>query len=128
MQLDPEIIGQLPGVTDDQKEMLIRGEIAETLMKSPAWKILLDWAEMRCNLSLGKLKDAAFANHEAQRAFLQLWRVNEDWLRDIQIYFAGLVKDRDAVINDLSASLQDIPVRDMPVVESNLRTEHEEMQ
>lgn len=113
MQLDPEVLGQLPGITDEQKKMLILGEVAEDLMKSQSWKILLDWAESRCNLSLGKLKDAAFAHPEVQRAFLQLWRINEDWLRDLQIYFKGLVADRDAVINDYASTAQSMPVQDV---------------
>lgn len=112
--LAPEILNAAGGITEENKRILYLGDLAESLMNSTVWPLLLDWAESRANVSLGRLKGAAYAEPRIQQLFSQRWRTDEDWLRDLQVYMKGLVADRDSLIETYSRITQDIKVNDLP--------------
>ena len=116
MQLDAEIIGQMPGLDEEHKKMLYEGEVADGFLKSRPWAMLMEWLEGRANLQLSALRKARFASGDIRLQLENRWHDTEDILKDLQVYFKGLIADRDAVIADYASIVQDMPVQDMPDV------------
>lgn len=87
----------------DSQRLLVEGEIAGDLIQGPAWRMLLDWAEKRCELSLAAIRSNKSSDPLMARELQRNWQRDENWLTSLQAHFIGMVNDREYLRSTLQA-------------------------
>ncbi len=87
----------------DSQKLLVEGEIAGDLIASPAWRMLLDWAEKRCEISLTAIRGNKSSDPLLSRELQRNWQRDEGWLTALQSHFIGMVNDREYLRSTLQA-------------------------
>lgn len=108
--LDAEIISAM-SITDEQKRTLALGDVADALRESPAWRLILDWGEQRCNQRLVTMRKARNADGAMKLALQDRWDADEQFLQDLQVFVGGLIADRDALVETYSRIVHDTKAR-----------------
>ena len=87
----------------DSQKVLVEGEISGDLVNGPAWPLLLDWAEKRCNNALAAIRNNKSSDPVICRELQRNWQRDENWLLGLQCHFKGMVADRDFLRQSLQA-------------------------
>jgi hypothetical protein len=93
---------------------IAEGEMAEGLVHSPAWPLLVNFAEERCNRSLARLRNYKGSDKDFVFHAWRIWREDEDWLTAIQRFFLAKIEDKEAMREELRAQEKSFGVDHTP--------------
>jgi hypothetical protein len=88
----------------EEKDLLDKSSAYEQLVASPAWKLLLDFFEARCNASLARLRGSASSDAHVNESLRLAWKRDEAVLADLQAEVLGTIARRRDWLEELAAT------------------------
>lgn len=84
--------------------VLQQGRDFETLVKLPAWKLLLDWLEVRTKASLTTMYESLSTDPMVMNGLKQNWRNSEGLLHEIQKHVYDTIEIKRVLVQALLES------------------------
>lgn len=83
---------------EETQAILNEGRAAFEFLHSRFYHFVLDWAEKRCNTSLGKVRGCVSDDAQVCKGTMRRWQQDERWLIDLQEYVVGNAKNYEDLV------------------------------
>ena len=84
--------------SEETKRILEEGRLAYEFQHSRYYNFILDWAEKRCNTSLGKVRACVSSDPQVVTPITKRWQFDERWLIDFQEWVMGTAKNYEDLV------------------------------
>ena len=109
-------------IPEESLEAINKGRLAESLMGSAGYKLILDEFEDMSDSYLQKLKHCKSSSGEIVKGFQRRWTVAEEILKELQLRIYWYKEMKDQILQELASSDTEIqdPVLAMEVEQTEM--------